>query len=358
MASRNRRLKTVLLIGAVLVFCAAFYTHYFVGRPIGSGPAGPSVDGTAFSSVWTQRPVRLIGIGDSITAGLGADSPDHTFFNRLVENPGDEFADMQGICLSRVLPNLKHENYAISGSTSREHLNVIDRRLEPYDPEEFGLVVMTTGGNDLIHSYGRRPPKECAMYGATLEEAQPWIDAFRVRLVDMLGKIDACFPGGCEIYLANIYDPTDGVGDAPSVYLPHWPDGLAIHARYNEVIADCAKSRPNVYLVPLYETFLGHGAHCRQFWRSTYVHEDPHYWFYDNIEDPNDRGYDAIRRTFLNSIVRHSVLLRRADRPDRETTQRRTPEWRIVRRSIELDLGSSRRAAGRGIADVFGIHQQ
>ena len=148
------------------------------------------------------------------------------------------------------------------------------------------------------------------MYGATLAQAAPWIDSFRRRLDEMLRKIDACFPGGCEIYLGDIYDPTDGVGDAPSVYLPHWPDGLAIHAKYNEAIAECARACPNVHVVPLHKTFLGHGTHCRQFWRTTYVREDPHYWFYENIEDPNDRGYDAIRRTFLNAIVEHSVLVR------------------------------------------------
>ena len=30
---------------------------------------------------------------------------------------------------------------------------------------------------------------------------------------------------------------------------------------------------------------------------------DPHYWFYVNLEDPNERGYDVIRRLFLNEIV-------------------------------------------------------
>ena len=55
-------------------------------------------------------------------------------------------------------------------------------------------------------------------------------------------------------------------------------------------------------------TFLGHGAHCRQFWRASYVSEDPYYWFYENIEDPNDRGYDAIRRVFLKAMVEHSTL--------------------------------------------------
>ena len=153
------------------------------------------------------------------------------------------------------------------------------------------------------------------MYGATLAQAAPWIAAFEARLDSMLGKITASFPGGCEIYLADIYDPTDGVGDAPSVYLPAWPDGLAIHAQYNRAIAACAQSHPNVYIVPLHKVFMGHGSHCRQFWRSTYVPDDPTYWFFENIEDPNDRGYDAIRRAFLNAIVENSELLRPRTKP-------------------------------------------
>ncbi len=309
----KKRLAAILLVGLVIVVAALFYTRYFLWRPIGSGPAGPDVASAPFAEIWTPRPVRLVGIGDSITAGLGADSPDRTFFNRLVQNPADEYADMQGKCLSAVLPNLETENLAISGSTSRDHLRVIEDQLSQHPQEVFGLVVMTTGGNDLIHSYGRRPPQECAMYGATLDQAEPWIKAFQARLTTMLDKIEESFPGGCEIFIGDIYDPTDGVGDAPSIYLPHWPDGLAIHARYNEVIADCAASRPNVHVVPLHATFLGHGAHCRQFWRSTYDADDPNYWFYENVEDPNDRGYDAIRRVFLNSMVEHSTLVLQAE---------------------------------------------
>lgn len=308
MRIRKTRLTIVCFIGILAIACAGFYVRYFMLRPIGSGPAGPEVADESFRRSWSDRPVKLVGLGDSVTAGLGADSPDHTFFQRMIENPSDEFVDMQGKSLSSVLPELTTENLAISGSTSKDHLRVIEDRLSLHDPDVFGLVVMTSGGNDLIHSYGRRPPKECAMYGATMAEAEPWIASFRSRLNDMLDKVTAAFPGGCEIYLADIYDPTDGVGDAPSVYLPHWPDALAIHEKYNEVIRECIDARPNVYHVPLHETFLGHGSHATQFWRSTYVAEDPYYWFYENIEDPNDRGYDAIRRVFLNEIVDHSSL--------------------------------------------------
>ena len=308
--SLRKRLFILVCIGVAVSLCAVSYTHYFLSRPIGSGPAGPEVDRSFFEKPWTDRPIRLVGIGDSITAGLGARTRDHTFFNRLIKNPEDEFPDMNGICLSNVLTHLESENLAMSGSTSLAHHSVIEERLTPQAEEVFGLVDMTTGGNDLIHSYGRYPPKECAMYGATLAQAEPWIEAFRIRLEDMLVKIEKCFPGGCEIYLGDIYDPTDGIGDAPSVYLPHWPDGLAIHAKYNQAIAACASLHINVHIVPLHKTFMGHGSHCRQFWRSTYASKDPNYWYFENIEDPNDRGYDAIRRIFLNTIVEHSKLHR------------------------------------------------
>ncbi|MBC8351384.1 MAG: SGNH/GDSL hydrolase family protein [Planctomycetes bacterium] len=304
---RQRRLGWLILVGSVLIASAVAYIVFCQWRPVGEGPAGPLVSREPFRQRWTTQKVLLFGLGDSVTAGLGAKSPSHTYFNRLVRNPPDEFVGMQGLCLSDVLPNLTAQNAAISGSTSLQHFEVLKERLEPQDDQTLGIVVITTGGNDLIHNYGRSAPKEGAMYGATLQQAKPWIENFRGRLNSMLDLLDERFSGGCHVFLADIYDPTDGVGDAPSVFLPDWPDGLAIHAEYNNVIHTCATARANVYHVPLHATFLGHGSHCRQFWRRTYDADDPTYWYYDNIEDPNDRGYDAIRRIFLNEMVRVDV---------------------------------------------------
>jgi len=86
--------------------------------------------------------------------------------------------------------------------------------------------------------------------------------------------------------------------------LPPWEDGLEILTAYNTTIAQCAAKHENVWLVDIHSVFLGHGVHCRQPWREHYDSDDPHYWYYDNLEDPNDRGYDAIRRVFLNTIVK------------------------------------------------------
>ncbi len=300
--SVNRRLFW-LAVSTVAIGSGLACLEFRFRRPVGSGPAGPAVAREAFNRVWTTRKVHLFGAGDSITAGLGAKSPSHSFFNRLVQGPGDEFPDMQGVCLSAVLPNLTFENTAVSGSNSLDHLAALQEHLREFPADTLGLVVLTTGGNDLIHWYGTKPPREGAMYGATWEQARPWIDAFAVRLAQMLDLISTRFPGGCHIFLGDIYDPTDGVGDAPSAYLPDWPDGLAIHREYNRVIHQAGSTRPHVHIVPLYATFLGHGIHCRQFYRSTYRPEDPTYWYYGNIEDPNDRGHDAVRRAFLNEIV-------------------------------------------------------
>lgn len=230
---RPRRWLAWGVCGILLIVAAVAYRQFWLARPIGSGPAGPSVPRAPFTQVWTLRRVLVVGIGDSITAGLGAARPSHSLFNRLVRNPADEFPEMDGLCSSAVFPKIETRNIAVSGSTSLDHVDAIRTRLPRQDPATFGLVIMTTGGNDLIHWYGQRPPREGAMYGATLQQARPWIQAFQQRLDRMLDLIDERFPGGCQVFLADIYDPTDGVGDAPSVYLPAWPDGLAVHAAYN-----------------------------------------------------------------------------------------------------------------------------
>jgi hypothetical protein len=152
--------------------------------------------------------------------------------------------------------------------------------------------------------YGRTPPREGAMYGATLDEARPWIDNFEGRLDEILNGLGDKFPGSYHIFLLNIYDPTDGIGDIEHTGLPAWDDGLEILAEYNAIIADACERRDDTTLVDIHAEFMGHGIHSRQFWRSTYDSDDPGYWYYANLEDPNDRGYDAIRRLSLIEMAR------------------------------------------------------
>jgi lysophospholipase L1-like esterase len=291
-----------------LIAAAAAYVEFRAHLPPGVGPAGPAVPGVAFETPWTQRKVLLVGAGDSVTAGFGATSG-YSYFDRLVSNPADEFDDMRGRSLGAVLPNLLTRNIAVSGSNSLQHARQVAEKLDKQTEDVFGLVVMTSGGNDLIHWYGRTPPREGAMYGATLEQAMPWIAACEKRMQELFALLEARFPGGCRIFIADIYDPTDGQGDPATAGLPAWPDVLAIHAAYNDALRRAAGRNPCVRVVPMHDAFLGHGVHCRKFWGAHYRAGDPHYWYGTNHEDPNDRGYDAIRRVFLNEILKEVPAL-------------------------------------------------
>ncbi|MBI5094880.1 MAG: SGNH/GDSL hydrolase family protein [Candidatus Hydrogenedentes bacterium] len=300
----GRRWAAWAAIAAVLAGCAIGYLYLSpFSKPIGHGPAGPAVPREAFQGPWSDRRILALGVGDSVTAGYGA-STGHSYFDRIISNPPDEWPDLAGACLQKVLPNLSALNVSVSGSTSDQHL---EDQIDPFpvqEPDVFGIVFMTTGGNDIIHNYGRTPPREFAMYGATPQQTEPWVAAFETRLDTMLTRLRGKFPGGCHIFLLNIYDPTDGIGDPQNAGLPPWKDGLALIDAYNAVISRCAAKYSYVHLVDMHAAFLGHGIHCTQPWLPQYHRDDPHYWYYDNLEDPNDRGYDAIRRILLLEVIR------------------------------------------------------
>lgn len=300
----RKRLITLVSLGLLVVAAVAVWGHYRFARPVGSGPAGPRVSQDAFQQPWSDRKVVLVGLGDSVTQGLGASTGSHSYFQRLFRNPVDEFTDMRGISLSHVLPGLEAINLAVSGTTSQECVDYQLPKLKSFGDDSFGIVVMTTGGNDVIHNYGRTPPREGAMYGARLDQIAEWVKNFDARLETIADKVRKTFPGGCHIFVANIYDPTDGDGDIVYTGLPAWPDGVKVLRAYNEVLSGFAERHLDVTLVDMRGEFLGHGIHCTQFWHHAYRSEDPHYWYWDNLEDPNDRGYDALRRLFLNEMAR------------------------------------------------------
>lgn len=270
--------------------------------PMGAGPAGPDVPSEPFQSPWTQRHIVLLGLGDSITHGFGVPQ-EQGYFQLLSRNVDSLFMDMKGKDLSAVLPNLSTLNLAQDYTTTQQHIDQQLSRIPPYDAEVYGIIVITSGGNDLIHDYGRSRPVDGAMYGCTYEQAMEWTENIKERLRTILQEVTKKFPGGCQIFLANIYDPTDGVGDPQIVGLPRWRDCTKVLALTNQKTHDLCREYGHVHLVDIHSEFMGHGFHCTDWWRSVYRREDPGHWYHANIEDPNVRGYDAIRRLFLLRII-------------------------------------------------------
>lgn len=295
----------LLVIPIVVVFSYLGYRIHLVTRtlPTGSGPAGPTVPQEPFHSVWSDKKTVFIGLGDSITNGFGA-PPEHSYFTLLQNNDDAQYPDMIGCDLKHVLPNLEAYNYAENYTVTQQHLDKQLQKLPTCRPGIKAIIVITSGGNDLIHDYGQSPPKDGAMYGCTYKHALVWTENIKQRLRMLLEGVMSKFPDDCEIFLANIYDPTDGVSDPQTVGLPRWSNGVKVLNLTNRKIAELCDSYENVHLVDIHSEFLGHGIHCTEFWRKHYRKNDPHYWYHANLEDPNPHGYDAIRRLFLLEMIK------------------------------------------------------
>ncbi len=294
-----------ILFGSILAIpgYAAWKTYWVLQpRPMGQGPAGPTPDARCFSRPWSERNIVVLALGDSITRGYGASRP-LSYVGLLIQNHA-AYPDMAGKDLKTIFPNLDLLNMAVDYTTTSDHLERQLPKIQRYPPDVFGIVLITSGGNDLIHDYGRSAPRDGALYGCTTTQAQTWTDNIQTRLRQVLQNVTAKFPGGCEIFLANLYDPTDGVGDPQSFGLPRWPDAVEVLAMTNRKIEGLCDEFSNVHVVDIHTPFLGHGIHCRDWWRKCYRRNDPTWWYSPNLEDPNVRGHDCIRRCFLETIVK------------------------------------------------------
>ena len=139
------RLRVWLVIFLLIVMFAVYYGYRlsvgFLLLPMGDGPAGPAVSAEYFEKVWTEERVVLIGIGDSITRGLGA-SARHTYFNLLVKNDDEQYPDMKGADLGSVLPKLEAENFAQDYTITSEHLERQLPEIEEYPEDVKGIIVI------------------------------------------------------------------------------------------------------------------------------------------------------------------------------------------------------------------------
>ena len=299
-------LRPVVCAWALLVPIAGWLALRIPGA-MGEGPVAVAFDRAPFAhGVWHDGPVLVVSLGDSVSTGYGAPAGEG-YFDLVVKNDPVRHPDVGDCDLSHVLPKLSRAKLASLSTNSIAHEESV-AFLRPQAPDTFGLVFWTTGGIDLIHPYGHGEVREGAMYGATLEEALPWIARFEARVDRTLGALSDRFPGGCEIFVGTIYDPTDGVGDIEHAgvvcWLPAWPDALAIHGRFNRAIREACARHRNAHVVDVHGVMLGHGIHCRDASNPHHDRADPTYWYWWNLEDPNARGYDALRRLFLGELGR------------------------------------------------------
>ncbi|MSP63821.1 MAG: hypothetical protein EXR72_26440 [Myxococcales bacterium] len=168
------------------------------------------------------------------------------------------------------------------------------------------LVVMTVGGNDFNNivkkGQGGTPLKPLLM------QADEMINYLRDAIKYL--QDPKVFPGGVYIVFANVYEFTDGTGDAlscPSAALAGymnvpWPDGPKVFIYLDEQMVKLAVET-KTDIVFMEELFCGHGFRRDDKAAPCYRGPGQDLW-YDPLTciHPNDKGHKALASFFLDVI--------------------------------------------------------
>lgn len=269
--------------------------------PTGTGEVDPDVHNEIPAGYSPVDPVRLLFLGDSITEGYGASDSAHEYTALLQQNtpawPGFDAIDLETSYPGIVdVIDVSEGGATTSDLESRQLGELDDLLVYPVSGET--IVVVTIAGNDMQ------------------EALIPLVDAATVvdRALTNLGQIadyfldPAKFPDGVFLYMTNVYEPSDGYGQAAGCFFGiDYSADLPELDRFNDTFADLGADR-GFAVLDLRGHFLGHGFYADDSSIAGHDPADPTIWFAPDCIHPNDRGHHELRRLFHAAITGQPLL--------------------------------------------------
>jgi len=247
-------------------------------------------------------PQRIIFLGDSISAGIGASSAPLSYPRLLVENDESAWSGWGEQDLESVYGDLEVISVAVSGARTdglvREQLPAVSEEVGASVSGET-IVVMTIGGNDMqaaLLPMLRAEDKDAAYE----EQIRPVINNFET-IIDYF-QDPVRFPDGAFIYMTNVYEPTDDGGQAGSCFFgvdigPALPSLKKANAAFRALAE--AKATASV------DRAGPRQGHCHssgedRVW--SYDDADPSLGFADGCIPPGDGREHGVRRLIVTAI--------------------------------------------------------
>jgi len=260
--ARRLRQGILIAVGLLAIGATLAWRLYRSAPPTRSGPGRGSRRPPSPGGNLVGGAVLLIGLGDSVTAGYGA-SPDHSYFGRLVSNPRMNSGD-EGICLKSVFPTQSDQLQRLRHHFGRARRGAAAETRKG-GPGNAGIVVMTTGGNDLIHNYGRSPRarERCMGRGSRKRSLDR---PLREALHGMFGRSKSC-SRGCHVSSPTSSIPRTASATSRTRAFPVARRGAVLHAT-NDVLRRSAAMFPFVHVVSVHDAFRVMDP-LRQRWGST-----------------------------------------------------------------------------------------
>ena len=248
--------------------------------------------------------MRLILLGDSITAGYGVERGEPGYAALLQRNDTEAWPAWDGLDLTTTRPTLTQvidvsQGGAKTGDVLDDQIREVKRQLGDLPVDGESLVVFTIGGNDA----------QAALFPGA--DATRIVDGALANLEHIIQALQdpGVFTTPPAIYATNIYEPTDGQGQARACFL-----GLDFSAklseldRYDAAFLDLAETY-GFAAVDLHHHFLGHGYHSDRDVNPFYDPDDPTLWFASDCIHPNERGHHELRRLFWYAIQGEALPL-------------------------------------------------
>ncbi len=188
-------------------------------------------------------PVRLVVLGDSITAcaGVGgADSADCAS-RQLADYVNDTIAPVA------------YQNYAVGGAVTAD---IPNNQLPDIEVGIAGhvLVMIYIGGNDLAPYIFA---SDQAAINGWNNTAGPAVAQAWEEILAFLGD-EGNFPDGVTLLMNTQYNPFDDCTAAP--YFVTEVKAMLLH-EHNQALTDRANSRPWAFIADQHPSYLGHGHH-------------------------------------------------------------------------------------------------
>ncbi len=249
-------------------------------------------------------PKRVLFMGDSITAGGGVTSSSKAYASLLQENNDSEWPNHVGVDLKTTFPSINEivdvsEYGATSASMVNSQLDAAESQLGGFPVSGETIIVVTIGGNDA----------QSALFpGAD-------VDAIMQTGLNNIDKMIAWvnepghFPDGVFVYATNVYEPTNGDGQAADCFF-----GLDLSTPlknlppFNDSLIDMGKEN-GMAVVDLHGHFDAHGHNAENASLDNHDADDPTIWFANDCIHPNERGHHEIRRLFHAAITGQPLML-------------------------------------------------
>jgi lysophospholipase L1-like esterase len=212
-----------------------------------------------------------------VSAAVGAGS-------LLFRNVNEVWPDFAGRDIFTAFPQANFVNLACDGASTFDLLETDYLDFLAKYQEQFVVVTITIGGNDLLDLI--------SLTGTGENSLQPQIEQILSRYAAVLDQITGYLPRAVIIG-STIYDPTDGAGDLPGFgnILAKLPYSL------NQGIKDCLRQK-SALLVDTHQHFLGHGMSVPADVR----------WYWTSPIEPSARGASELRRLWLEKLISVSIL--------------------------------------------------